>query len=293
MAGNDRRWLSKPPRPVLQKGHPLARGLVFAVCPWLQGASASVGLVDPDDRTQLRGDIQGSIPGSHSHWDMGITLAAGVSTDSTRWAQQGVRQASEPGASGQWTAAVLYRVLGPYPFVDNTPLFIKGDSSTTVNAFGFFAQDKFGVNEMQSFTRDALGSDGNSPSFNALWTSISSANRTYLQVASWVGNGTFPGQSTNESDMQTDGFVGTNAVPGGPNPVGLSQLAIQVFGDSGNVLVTDSEIGMLALWNRHMPKQAFSMLNTDPYSLWRPLTSEEAFQDEIAAAAFINACCCP
>jgi len=292
-----RRWLTKPGRPTLQRGHPLARGLTFALCPWWLGArSGTAEQTEPDDRTNLRGDIQGSVPGNHSHWDFGRAIAAGVSVDPTRYGQQGVQQATRAGASSQWSAAMLFRVLD-IPEPDDALFFYRGDTVLQTESFGF-GGNVFGGGlnyEAQSLVRDGGGgSDGNTPSFFG-WPGIASVNESYFQMTTWVGTGTFPGQSNNESDQIVDGLSFGNAVPGFPNNIDPTALrAIQLLGDAGGAGNNlDGELAMVAMWNRRLPKSAMQMMYRDPFTLWRPVPEVQGEAEEIvAAAAIADACCC-
>ena len=294
MATN-RRWLTKPPRPYLQGGHPLARGLVFSVCPWWNASAATEPYrIEPDDRTRvIRGNSFGSITGNHQHWDAGITISSGVSPSSKSYARSAHRSNTELLPGRQWSAAMLYRVFDN-PYVSGRPMFIKGDNNSQPNAHGFRLRNNAGLNSVESYTLDGGGgNDTNDPIFNGYGGNSLGGNESFFQMTTWIGNGTFPGFAPNQSFMNVDSFPSL-INPIFPNISGNANLPIQMLGNSGNGNIPEAEIAMVALWDRHLPQSAVQMMLRDPFTLWRPIDDDEAEDDEIAAVAgFLDACCCP
>lgn len=283
---SNRRRFTKPYRPELQRGHPLAHGLAFVTAPWLRGSSAVTigsypsGAVDEDERTRIRGDIVGSLPDHYRHRDMGVTITSGLPTvDPIKWLGQASLDIANA-RNGKFTMAVLFMTREA---TDETPQLILNKRDFAASGVGYtFEKLSLGGNRVRLQTDDG-GSDEMGEVFDPV------VNQTYHYFM------TLSGATANLGRMYRDGTLVDVLTPGGPNPAGTNSEPVTMFGDSAGVgSLWDGEIGMAAIWDRQLPIGAMNMLYTDPYTLWKPIDADGADEDDeiVAAAAIADACCC-
>lgn len=263
----------KMERPTPRRALSLWRGCLFAIAAgWNRGWNETGGQTTYDDQTGTKGVLQGSRAGTHIINDEGRALASGVSDDAIRW--QGLTGRWAIGATQGFSAAVLTR-----------PKNIPGASDVVV-----FSK-RAGIANIDGGW--SLGIENSS----TVWECEISDGATEIQVQAT----TVP--ITTRSDMIVVTYDRQNArifvnnrlenTVAATISVSNAEIDINLF----NTDVTDTQYGgaanMAALWNRPLSRQEISMLQTDPYRMWRPARSAN-FLGFVQGEGFgDNDCCCP
>lgn len=258
-----------PVRPVLQKNHPLANGLVFSCCfGWVKGFRANENEdLAMDDRTKRRGDIQGSKAGTFGVNQAGRQINGGVSDDRSQW---------ENGPNNQ---------LGDIDTVFGTVMMVfQPDRDDAGTEAGIFSKRANGNPASEGWSINTDLSNGTDYEFeysdgvsNADSNSDTNAplNMRYPQILA----GRFKG--TNDADEFVDLWMDgrRRGIQTTVDPTGTPTnfLDVEVFGyQSQDGLFGEANMG--AVYNRLMPVSAVQQHMVDPYDMWRSREHRRFFE---------------
>lgn len=258
-----------PVRPVLQKNHPLAQGLVFSVCfGWTKGYRANEDEdLAPDDRTKRRGDIEGSKAGTFGVNRLGRQNNGGTSDDRLQW---------ENGPNNQ---------LGNIDTVFGTVMLtFQPDQDTAATEAGVFTKRDNGGSTSTgwSINTDLVNGDDYELEYsdgasNADSNSNGNAplDGRYPQILAGRFRGT---DDANEFiDLWMDGYRRgiQTSVPMTGTPSNFNN--VEIFGyDAADGLF--GQINMGAVYDRALPVSAIQQHNIDPYVIWRSREARRFFE---------------
>lgn len=249
------RAFRKPVRPVLNRKHALARGLIFAAAPgWDKGYNPS-GVVAEEDIARAHGDINGSLGGTFDVFDGGRTMTAGASVDGTKYGAYAATKANVNSRSVSCAILTRPRVL---PGLDLAEVMLAKSEDLgptfpgyrlNINNAGGAVAYEFAVNDGVG-TSNVRGTNG-----------TPNVQRTALVV------GTF-GIRSNDLKVYVDGRL-ENSVAATRLPAN-NTFDVSIFATDTNTFAYDGIISMAAIWNRELAPQEVAALWTDPYILWKP-----------------------
>lgn len=251
-----RRYI-KPVLPILNRSHPLARGLQFAAAPGaVKGFGDANGFTDKDSITGLNGAIQGSLdPTTFSVSDIGRTANAGASQDAWFWQTLGDAAATRPiPNNGRFSVAALFRI-NTLPGAASPAIHVRGSNGAD-NSLGlrFLSSSP---NRVDLFT---IGNTGGLA--EALDPTAINTAESFLFVGT--------NSASAALSLFRNGLLQATAAPGAPDAAIPRDVVTSIIGNEFNFSKTDAQIGMAAMWNYVLPRGAISMLWSDPYCLWKP-----------------------
>ena len=254
-----RRYI-QPVRPVLNRRHPLAYGLVYACVPgWTKGAA--VNITTRDDITKAPGAIQGSLGSQFSVQDFGRALSAGTSPDGTAWGDMASDQPVPN--NGRYTLACLVRPKDLTGYGATGILIGRGNPSQA-NSFYFRYTAPSGPFALEQ--GDASGSDLLNDGLTA-----TTVNESFLFV------GTGAGQTTGALRIIRNGILSATQTPGSPDIPSARSVETTMLGDAVASRPFDGDVGMGAIWNRELTQNELKSLWVDPYVLWKEAAMDEDF----------------
>ena len=263
--GFTRKVRVNPVRPVLQRNHPLANGLVMSCCfGWVKGYRAAGGdNTAPEDRTKRRGDIQGANIGAFKVNQAGRNISGGDADDRVQY---------ENGPNNQ---------LGNMDTIFGTAMMVFQPDSAPAGELGIFTKRVSGASGSAGWSiQGAFGggyefelSDGTN---NA--DSQSGPDAPYDTEHPQIVVGRCRLTSVDELiDLWVDGTLrGSDTVFTITSDPGNFQN-VELFGYDG----TDGVFGQMnmgAVYNRLMPIKAVQQHHVDPYAMWRWPGHKQFFQ---------------
>lgn len=242
----------KPPFPVLQGNHPLARNLLFAVCGgWTKGLGLSAGtpFITRDSRSKIQGDQIGAGVLQVGNGDAGQNLQS-ADVPEFRWPIPG-RGAPLPWLAGAPISfAVLVRMLNiPGPSVGRPMVFHKrADTSSGTAGFTFYLET------VGSIVWAAEWSDGVSDQ-EIEGTTVPDLETTYLLVGVIDVQG-------NVGELWVNGVkeVSASLIE---QPIDDASEDYKAGGDEPD------QIFMCAAWQKALNPHEIARLWADPYCMWR------------------------
>lgn len=267
-----KRGWRKPVRPVLYRGHPLARGLVFAVAAgWDKGFEPTAGLFTRDEISLERGNLAVA-PGTAQNKiiDAGRSLASNVDGGNTKF--EWSRPTNITDVTHGFSALIVTRVDNPAV----TRLMFSRRSGGAAGNAGWSFEITAGSRHLWTVDDGVAETQ-----VTATLPNPNIATETYITAATY---------DPSDFTVYTDGRRENN---GAPVVVGNPAQPIRMFGPSGGVASGIGEITVAYFWTRKLPHNAISQLTADPYVLWKPNHQEFMFGFGSGAIGMAEDCCCP
>ena len=256
---------SKPSVPQPEWGHYLWRKCLFAAPHgWQRGHDASTKETTRDDANKVRGEIDGSVPGTIVFDLPGWSAASGNSLDLQKWADSSFYDFPHAGMS----MFTLFRMLNDegnnaYVFGRGTGLGAGSQgwglrSGQLAGAYIFRLSD--------GATLDGIGVG------------------SYTEPDTWKGIGV-----TMSVDLDVVGYFNAARTGSGVavNPANTCNPndTVKIFGDdTGNNDQIDGQMSMSAFWSIELSQKMMADLAVDPFVMWKAQHVDVHLGDIIAFA---------
>lgn len=254
----------KPVRPVLYRGHPLARGLVFAVCAgWDRGFASTNGLFTRDEISLERGDFRAT-PGTAQNALIGPGRALASDVDGSNTIFDWNRPTAITDITHGFSALIVGRFNNP---ATTRMIFSRRSAGAAANAGWSF--------EITSGSRHLWTVDDGvaETQLTATDPNPNVATEAYITAATYTPS---------SFEVFVDGML--EASSGAPVTVGNPAQDIRMFGGSGATGSGIAEITVAYFWTRKIPRGAIAQLTADPYVLWK--RNHEDFMFGYGSGAF-------